>query len=122
MSSGVHTIVRVSPGTLTGSRPALDSYEAVSEGWSEQEYRVDFDNVAVEGGYWTGDAGNVSFDSWPYAELCVVLKGRVAVEDREGARVEFAAGESFLIPQGFSGIWHTLEPTEKIFIGVQRAE
>ena len=120
MSGTVRDVATVSPRALAASRPPVDSYETVSDGWSEQEYRVDFGNPAVEGGYWTGDPGSVSFDAWPYSELCVILRGRVAVEDRDGARAEYGAGESFLIPQGFSGIWHTLEPTEKIFVGVQR--
>lgn len=116
----VQSIVGVSPRALAASQPSLDSYETASDGWAEKEYRVDLGHSAVEGGYWTGEAGSVSFESWPYSELCVILKGRVAVEDRSGVRVEYGVGESFLIPQGFSGIWHTLETTEKIFIGVQR--
>lgn len=120
VSAGVESVARVSPEALSASRPPLDSYETVSEGWTEREYRLDFGQPAVEGGYWTGEAGSVSFASWPYSELCVILKGRVAVEDRSGARIEYGPGESFLIPQGFSGIWHTLEATEKIFVGVRR--
>lgn len=120
MSGSVRDIRSISPELLRASQPPLDSYETVSDGWSEREYRIDLGHSAVEGGYWTGEAGSVSFDSWPYSELCVILRGRVAVEDRTGARVEYGAGESFLIPQGFSGIWHTLEATEKIFVGVQQ--
>lgn len=114
----VSQIRDVNPSALAASAPPLDSYATVSEGWSEQEYRVDLGNPTLEGGYWAGDPGYVSFDEWPYTELCVILRGRVAVEDREGNRREYVAGQSFVIPQGFSGIWHTLESTEKIFVGI----
>ncbi|MDI2098314.1 cupin domain-containing protein [Ruicaihuangia caeni] len=115
-------IVTLSPTALEGSVPDPASYDEVSDGWTETEYRADFGNSAVEGGYWTGSAGSVAFESWPYTELCVVLRGRVAVEDESGARREFGAGESFVIPQGFKGVWHTLEDTEKVFMGVHRAQ
>lgn len=120
--TSIENVQRIHPSALPGSRPALDSYDAVSDGWSEEEFRADFGNPAVEGGYWRGEPGHVSFDSWPYTELCVIISGRVAVEDRDGACAEYRAGESFLIPQGFTGTWHTLEATEKIFVGVHRGE
>lgn len=114
----VHDIIEVSKETLTASRPPIESYDSVSKVWEEAEYRVDLGNSAVEAGYWTGAPGSISFDSWPYSELCVILSGRVAVEDSSGQRRVYGAGQSFLVPQGFSGRWHTLEATEKIFIGV----
>ncbi|MEJ6489869.1 cupin domain-containing protein [Leucobacter sp. USCH14] len=114
----IDAVTDVRSSTLPGSTPPLDSYDHVSSGWSETEYRADLGNPAVEGGYWCGGEGSVSFDSWPYTELCVILSGRVAVEDSEGRRREWGAGQSFLIPQGFSGTWLTLEPTEKVFVGV----
>jgi uncharacterized protein len=114
----VSRVQRVAPSTLRSSQPPLDSYDSVSPDWQENEYRVDLGSARVEGGYWAGSAGSVAFNSWPYNELCVILKGRVRVEATQGEVHEFGAGESFLIPQGFSGVWHTLEPTEKIFVGV----
>lgn len=116
--AGIAGVKVLTPGTLTASQPPLESYDTVSDDWNENEYRIDLGSPAVEGGYWSGSAGSVSFDSWPYNELCIILKGRVRVEAAEGGSKDFGAGESFLIPQGFSGVWHTLEPTEKIFVGV----
>ncbi|WP_310741200.1 cupin domain-containing protein [Microbispora sp. H10670] len=55
---------------------------------------------------------------WPYDEVCVIQTGRVAIEDADGGRVEFGPGAAFLMPAGFDGRWHTLEPTCKIFVGV----
>lgn len=117
----VADIVAVHSSTLAGSTPPVESYDRVSPGWQESEHRVEMGAPAVEGGYWVGEPGSVAFDSWPYNELCVILSGRVAVEDSTGVRLEWGAGESFQIPQGFSGVWHTLEPTEKVFVGVTSA-
>jgi uncharacterized cupin superfamily protein len=114
----VTAIRALTPAALTASAPPLESYDSVSPDWEEHEYRVELGSASVEAGYWTGSRGSVGFDSWPYNELCVILKGRVRVEAADGGVRDFGAGESFLIPQGFSGVWHTLEPTEKIFVGV----
>lgn len=119
--TSIKNIQRIHSSSLPSLRPEPGSYDTVSEDWSEEEFRADFGNSAIEGGYWVGETGSIGFDSWPYTELCVILVGRVAIEDSEGARIEYGVGESFLIPQGFTGIWHTLEPTEKIFVGVHRA-
>ena len=120
--STINDIQRVHSNNLPGSIPSLRDYDSVSKGWAEQEFRVDFHTTAAEGGYWTGQAGFVSFDSWPYSELCVIVSGRVAVEDHTGNTVTFGSGDSFLIPQGFSGTWHTLEPTAKVFVGIKTPE
>lgn len=115
----IDKIIDLNPGALKGSQPDPASYGQASADWCETEYRVNFHNQSVEGGYWTGSAGNISFESWPYRELCVILRGRVAIEDSTGQIREFGAGESFVIPQGFRGTWHTLEDTEKVFMGVR---
>ncbi|GII60269.1 hypothetical protein Skr01_03540 [Sphaerisporangium krabiense] len=101
--------------------PPLTDYHLLSSEWQEEEFRL-FGGAATSytGGFWRGEPGAVRFESWPYDEICVILKGRVAVQDAEGRRKEFGAGESFHIPQGFRGDWITIEPSEKIFVGVGR--
>ncbi|GAA2209008.1 hypothetical protein GCM10009850_044660 [Nonomuraea monospora] len=101
--------------------PPLSDYHLLSVAWAEQEFRV-FGGQATSftGGYWTGEPGAVRFDSWPYDEICVILKGRVAVRDPAGRSKEFGAGEAFYIPQGFQGDWITVEPSEKVFLAVSR--
>lgn len=117
----VERVLRLSPETLAPSVPDPASYLSPSAGWEETEYLAPLPKDRVEGGYWRGEPGSVGFAAWPYTEICVILRGSVGVEDESGAMVTFGAGESFLIPEGFSGRWHTLEPTEKIFLGVHGA-
>lgn len=99
--------------------PDLASYDAGrSEVWVEAEYRATLPATDALVGAWEGEPGWVSFDSWPYHEVCVVLSGRVAIEDESGARADFEAGEAFVVPAGFRGTWHTIESTRKIFVGI----
>lgn len=99
--------------------PDLADYDGVSDGWSEAEYRAQLVDTRSVAGFWEGEPGWVAFDSWPYNEVCVIVSGRVAIEDQDGIRVEFGAGDAFTVPAGFRGVWHTLESTKKVFVGVE---
>jgi len=114
----IASIVPISAEGGTPFSPALSDYATASEGWSETEFRFFATERGSFGGYWRGEPGEVSFEAWPYNEICVIAKGRVAVVDRTGARREFGAGESFFIPKGFVGKWVTIEPTEKVFVAL----
>lgn len=104
----------------TGTRvvPDPESYTSASPGWTEEEFRAfELDNGSL-GGLWRGEPGEVSFDSWPYTEVCVVVSGHVAIEDHAGGRRDFRDGDAFVIPEGFRGTWITVTRTRKIFVGV----
>lgn len=46
-------------------------------------------------------------------EFCHLLEGRVILSSDDGQRWEFAAGDAWVIPAGFSGTWETVEPARK---------
>jgi uncharacterized cupin superfamily protein len=97
--------------------PPLSDYDQATPNWSETEYRVREDSRAVVA-TWQGEPGSVQILSWPYDEICVILSGRVAIESIDGGRLEFGAGDAFMVPCGFSGWWHTIETTQKVFVAV----
>jgi len=51
--------------------------------------------------------------SYSEHEFCHLLEGRVALTSEDGRRWEFAAGDAWVIPAGFTGTWETLEPARK---------
>lgn len=65
-------------------------------------------------GIWEGDVG-----AWRVRytehEFCHMLAGRVRIRGDDGSETVVAAGESFVIPAGFSGIWDVLEPARKLY-------
>lgn len=65
-------------------------------------------------GVWEGDAG-----AWRVRytehELCHMLAGRVRIVGDDGSERIVAAGDSFVIPAGFSGLWDVLEPARKLY-------
>jgi len=48
-------------------------------------------------------------------EFCHLLAGRVRIGASDGTVYEFAAGDSFVIPAGFSGLWEVLEDVRKLY-------
>ncbi len=49
-------------------------------------------------------------------EFCHVTAGRVRISDAYGRSKEFGAGSTFVIPAGFEGEWHVLEPMKKLYV------
>lgn len=117
----IESVLELSRDTGTAVRPELADYDEATPGWRETEYRADTEDGTLMG-YWTGQPGWVRIDSWPYREVCVILSGRVRIEDATGAYRDFGPGQAFTIPYGFSGRWHTLEPTDKIFVGIEHGQ
>ena len=72
-------------------------------------------------GIWSGEVG-----SWKVRytehEFCTLLAGRVKLTDESGASMEIAAGEHFVIPAGFNGVWTVLEPARKTYVIFEQAK
>ena len=48
-------------------------------------------------------------------EFCRLLEGVSVVTDAAGNATTLRAGDSFVVPSGFSGSWEVLEPTRKLY-------
>lgn len=66
-------------------------------------------------GIWEGGAARWRV-TYTEHEFCHILAGRLRLIDAQGSAVEFGAGDSFVIPAGFNGIWESLERTRKIYV------
>jgi hypothetical protein len=53
-------------------------------------------------------------------EFCHLLAGRVVVTSDTGERSEFTAGDSFVVPAGFSGTWEVVESCRKLYALFER--
>lgn len=65
-------------------------------------------------GLWTGAVG-----AWRVVftenEFCHLLEGVVLVKGDDGSERRFVAGDAFVMPAGFTGIWEILEPAKKYY-------
>jgi uncharacterized cupin superfamily protein len=48
-------------------------------------------------------------------EFCHLLAGRVVLTSEAGERLEFARGDSFVVPAGFTGTWEVTEDCRKLY-------
>jgi uncharacterized cupin superfamily protein len=67
-------------------------------------------------GVWQGEAGawRVQYDEHE-DELCTLIEGQVRLTDAAGNVQEFAAGDTFVVPGGFRGIWENRTRVRKIY-------
>lgn len=65
-------------------------------------------------GIWTGAVG-----SWRVVftenEFCHLLEGLVVVTGDDGSSRTFRAGDAFVMPAGFTGVWDIREPARKYY-------
>jgi uncharacterized cupin superfamily protein len=65
-------------------------------------------------GIWSSTRGKWRI-RYSESEFCCLIRGRVALENLEGSRWEFSAGDGFLVPAGFAGTWEVIEDCTKFY-------
>lgn len=107
--------VRIDTSPLAALDQPVEAEKVVS-GAPLTGFRAAHDDEAA--GFFSGVWGS-TVGSWRVAydeiELCVILEGRVRLVGDDGSSATYAAGDAFVVPKGFSGIWETLEPCRKIY-------
>ncbi len=63
-------------------------------------------------GIWTSTAGKWRV-RYTEHEFCVIIEGRVRIESLSGEKHELKAGDAFVVPAGFEGVWEVSEPCKK---------
>lgn len=90
--------------------------ERVREGAPVTETRLDFERgEKVFAGEWSASEGAwaVKYEEW---EFCHLLEGACELVGEAGAAQRFAAGDSFVIEPGFSGVWRVTQVMKKRFV------
>ena len=65
-------------------------------------------------GQWKAGPGRWRVVYGPHEEeFCVLIEGEVELTDSAGVARRFRAGDAFVVPGGFEGIWHNLTPVRK---------
>lgn len=77
---------------------------------------------AARCGIWLGQPGSMRTAGYPHDEVFVVLEGRVALESEDGSRIEVPAGQACFVPEGWRGLWHTIDSTRKVYFIAARPD
>lgn len=109
-------IVAWQPATVTPevAEPAADRRLA---GHPVQEVRNVYADPSAQffAGLWSSTIGRWRV-RYTEHEFCRLTRGRIRIESDSGRVREFGAGDCFVVPAGFVGIWEVLEPAEKIYV------
>lgn len=65
-------------------------------------------------GFWSAQPGRADI-RYTKDELCTLLEGEVRLTDEAGQAEVYVAGDTFVIPKGFKGVWETVKPVRKFF-------
>ncbi len=65
-------------------------------------------------GVWEADAGTWRV-SYTEHEFCHLVAGRLRLRGDDGEETVWEAGQSFVVPAGFTGTWEVIEPARKFY-------
>ncbi len=75
-------------------------------------------DVAVRVGVWEAGESKTYLENYPFTEYVLMISGHVVITNDDGSMNEFKAGDTFVIPKGFSGVWDIRERMKKQMVQV----
>ena len=66
--------------------------------------------------FWESEAGALRSANYPQDEFIYVREGTVVTTDEDGTRHEFHAGDVFVLPKGWAGVWDMKTRFKKIIV------
>lgn len=90
---------------------------ALTPGLQEAE-REDYVDTAqgIEVGVWEGTAGEFPARRDGYSEICQILSGSAVLHTDGGEPTDLRAGDTIVMPTGWTGRWELREPLRKLYI------
>jgi uncharacterized cupin superfamily protein len=115
-ASSIPRIVSFASGAAetTVSSPSVDR---VMSGEPQHTARNFFSDSTGQffAGVWESTPGRWRV-SYTENEFCHITKGRVTIHSTDGSQWTFTAGDSFVIPAGFAGVWSVAEDLRKLYV------
>lgn len=72
----------------------------------------------VQIGVWEAGPSVTRLENYPYTEYCLMISGHLVITNLDGTRSEFRAGDTFVMPKGWTGVWDIHERMKKQFVKV----
>lgn len=79
-------------------------------------------DTVVRVGVWEAGMGKIVINDFPFTEYVLMISGIVIVTDKDGVPRTFSAGDTFVIPKGWSGIWDVQERMKKQIVRIGSAK
>ncbi|MEM7564560.1 MAG: cupin domain-containing protein [Pseudomonadota bacterium] len=78
--------------------------------------------VVVKVGVWEAGAGKFEIQDFPFTEYVLMISGQVVVSELDGVSRSFGAGDTFVIPKGWSGEWDVKQRMKKQIVRIGSAD
>ncbi len=75
-------------------------------------------DVLVRVGVWEAGKGKSIINNFPFTEYVLMISGSVIVTDEDGMSRRFVAGDTFVIPKGWNGVWDVQERMKKQIVRI----
>lgn len=79
-------------------------------------------DVKVQVGVWKAGMGELTLENFPFTEYVLMISGSVIVTEKDGTSNTYKAGDTFVIPKGWSGIWDVQERMKKQIVRIGSAD
>lgn len=70
---------------------------------------------SLSAGVWRSPPGRIEVD-YKRDEVCVMIEGEVRLTDAAGATEVYRAGDAFVVPAGFKGVWEMPVAVTKYYV------
>mgnify|MGYP001291224905 CR=1 FL=1 len=77
--------------------------------------------VTVKAGVWEAGMGELILNNFPFTEYVLMISGSVIVTEKDGPAKTFGAGDTFVIPKGWTGTWDVQERMKKQIVRIGTA-
>lgn len=115
MATETPRIVLVESSTLTEALLAKPGTYIGEKFTFEDKHSGD---VLVRVGVWEAGAGKTVIEDFPFTEYVLMISGIVVVTNKDDASRKFMAGDTFVIPKGWSGDWDVQERMKKQIVRI----
>lgn len=102
--------LRDADNTTIGAHAAKPT--AVTPGLTEASLEI-WADARIDTGIWECTAGEFTAERNGYTEICTILSGSVTLEVEGQDPQRFEAGDVFVTPSGWKGVWRVHEALRK---------
>lgn len=75
-------------------------------------------DVTARVGVWEAGESKTYLEDYPFTEYVLMISGHLVVTNDDGSENAFKAGDTFVIPKGFSGVWDIRERMKKQMVQI----
>jgi len=96
--------LRVRPGVFIGQKIIFND--------------VHSEDLIVRTGVWEAGPSKTYLEDYPFTEYVLMISGHLVVVNEDGSERTFRAGDTFVIPLGWSGLWDVREHMKKQMVQI----